>query len=328
MRNGIDCRGRKWEETSMSSRMKDASGQRFDRLVAMFPVVCKEKKQWLCKCDCGNELVVTYTSLKSGNTRSCGCLNKDALKDMWNEYRENNDPTGQTFGELTAVKFVRSDRGQSIYLFKCSCGKYVELPIKRVRYGNTSSCGHIWTDWNDSTKSDIIGQRFGKLVVKSYAGVDSHGATTFKCLCDCGNTTIVARYSLVDNRTHSCGCICSVGESNIQNILDGSHVRYKHQYCFTDLVSDAGGHLLYDFGILNDNMQVERLIEFDGEQHFKAVDIFGGEERFATQQKNDRLKNQYALSHNIPLVRIPYYKRDSMSIEDLFGNEYLVKEEV
>ena len=42
-------------------------------------------------------------------------------------------------------------------------------------------------------------------------------------------------------------------------------------------------------------------------------------------QKNDDLKNQYALSHNIPLVRIPYNKRDSMNLDDLLGSKYLIK---
>lgn len=41
--------------------------------------------------------------------------------------------------------------------------------------------------------------------------------------------------------------------------------------------------------------------------------------------KNDTLKNQYALSHNIPLVRIPYSKRDSMTLDDILGDSYLYK---
>lgn len=32
---------------------------------------------WLCKCDCGNEIIVIGSSLKSGNTESCGCLQKE-----------------------------------------------------------------------------------------------------------------------------------------------------------------------------------------------------------------------------------------------------------
>lgn len=325
MRKGIDCKGREWEEIEISGKMVDISGQRFEKLVALFPVVSRGKKQWMCQCDCGNELVVSYTLLHNENTKSCGCLRIERTIQYWDNRRKENDIIGQTFGELTAIEFVGMKNHDAIYRFRCSCGKCVDRPATSVKSGNTSSCGHLWTEWNDSTKSDIIGQRFGKLVVQSYVGIDKHGSTTFECLCDCGNTTILPRYSLVNNKTRSCGCIVSIGENNIKKILNDAKVKYKPQYCFADLLSEAGGYLLYDFAILSNNNEVERLIEFDGLQHTKAYEYFGGEEKFLIVQKNDSLKNQYALSHNIPLVRIPYDKRDSMNLNDLLGQKYLIK---
>ena len=80
-----------------------------------------------------------------------------------------------------------------------------------------------------------------------------------------------------------------------------------------------------DSPILFDNDIPYRIIEFDGEQHFRPIQSFGGLERFEKQKKNDFIKNQYALSHNIPLVRIPYDKRDSMNLDDLLGTKYLIK---
>lgn len=52
-------------------------GQRFGKLLVIEKT--KEKDNhgncyWKCKCDCGNEIVVTATSLNTGNTQSCGCL--------------------------------------------------------------------------------------------------------------------------------------------------------------------------------------------------------------------------------------------------------------
>ncbi len=63
----------------------DLTGQRFGRLwvVGLAPLPMPDsggtKQGWLCKCDCGNEVIVRARSLKSGDTRSCGCGVKDAL---------------------------------------------------------------------------------------------------------------------------------------------------------------------------------------------------------------------------------------------------------
>ena len=35
---------------------------------------------WLCKCDCGNEKIISGCSLKSNLTRSCGCLHSESSK--------------------------------------------------------------------------------------------------------------------------------------------------------------------------------------------------------------------------------------------------------
>ena len=35
-----------------------------------------------CKCDCGNEVSVLGSSLRSGNTKSCGCLRKITASNM------------------------------------------------------------------------------------------------------------------------------------------------------------------------------------------------------------------------------------------------------
>lgn len=60
--------------------MEDLSGRKFGRLTAIrhdgykeFPS-SKRKVVWLCECECGNTVRVMARALKSGNTKSCGCL--------------------------------------------------------------------------------------------------------------------------------------------------------------------------------------------------------------------------------------------------------------
>lgn len=54
---------------------KDLTGRQFGRLTVLkFVPNEKEGAYWLCKCDCGNEVVVLGSYLKNGHTKSCGCL--------------------------------------------------------------------------------------------------------------------------------------------------------------------------------------------------------------------------------------------------------------
>ncbi len=49
--------------------------QRFGRLLVIeFAYVKSSEAYWKCLCDCGNEKIVRRTNLRSGRTKSCGCL--------------------------------------------------------------------------------------------------------------------------------------------------------------------------------------------------------------------------------------------------------------
>lgn len=53
-------------------------------------------------------------------------------------------------------------------------------------------------------------------------------------------------------------------------------------------------------------------IEYDGEQHFKPIELFGGEKQFKIQVENDNIKNTFCKENNIKLIRIPYYELNSI----------------
>lgn len=58
-------------------RMIDLTGRRLGKLVSVTRVgSLRSHPAWLCKCDCGNEVIVVSTALMSGNTKSCGCSRK------------------------------------------------------------------------------------------------------------------------------------------------------------------------------------------------------------------------------------------------------------
>ena len=70
-------------EKNMSNYI-DLSGQKFGRLTVIERLLERRNHDyrsalWLCRCDCGNEVRTYAGYLKSGNTKSCGCLHKEAV---------------------------------------------------------------------------------------------------------------------------------------------------------------------------------------------------------------------------------------------------------
>ena len=61
----------------------DLAGQRFGRLLVLYE--CGRAKSgdvlWKCRCECGNECVVSSTNLKNQHTQSCGCLHRDRMRE-------------------------------------------------------------------------------------------------------------------------------------------------------------------------------------------------------------------------------------------------------
>lgn len=52
----------------------------------------------------------------------------------------------------------------------------------------------------------VLNKRYGRLIVKEFAGIDKFGKTLVRCLCDCGKITIINKSSLSRSLTRSCGC--------------------------------------------------------------------------------------------------------------------------
>jgi len=65
---------------------KDETGNKYGRLTVekLYKLAGYSGAVWLCKCDCGNEVAVLGTRLRSGNTRSCGCLREMHPEDRIN----------------------------------------------------------------------------------------------------------------------------------------------------------------------------------------------------------------------------------------------------
>lgn len=54
---------------------KDLTGQRFGKLVVLYPTEKRQSRSvvWHCICDCGNEADISSKNLTYGSSQSCGC---------------------------------------------------------------------------------------------------------------------------------------------------------------------------------------------------------------------------------------------------------------
>ena len=75
----------------------------------------------------------------------------------------------------------------------------------------------------------------------------------------------------------------------------------------------------FDFYLTDYNI----CIEYQGIQHYKPIEYFGGEETFKIQQEHDRRKKNYAQKHNINLLEIWYW--DFKNIETILNSWLLLQ---
>ena len=266
------------------------------------------KACWKCQCECGKIIIVEGCALRKGNTKSCGCRRLSA----------ETAEIGKQYGELTVISCAgRTSSKKILWNCQCSCGNITQVPTGALHSGATKTCGHHFGGKNIINE---IGNKYGLLIVLSRAEhpTTDHSTDAFwLCQCECGNQIVVSGSRLRSGNTKSCGCIKSIGEYNIIQLLKQNNIPYKTQVSFSDLIYKAP--LKYDFGIYDTNHQLIRLIEFDGPQHNNGNQWYTSEVGL-----RDQMKNIYAKTNNIPLIRIPYKLRDTVTLDDIYSNKYLI----
>ncbi len=99
-------------------------------------------------------------------------------------------------------------------------------------------------------------------------------------------------------------CSLSKGERKIMTYLDNLDIEYIYEFRINDCKDKIA--LPFDFYIPKYNL----CIEFDGEQHFRPIEYFGGQKSFENQKRRDYIKDMYCLDNKITLLRISYLEYD------------------
>lgn len=194
------------------------TGMKFGRLSVLRRADAPGRPQgvyWLCQCDCGKETVVFGKRLTRPNrpTPSCGCV-----------VNEKGDLAGKRVGKLVVVQRAEplDDSGDVFWLCQCDCGKAKVIRGQKLRKPSqpTRSCGCL--------REKLIrleGKVFGKLTVISLEGYRDKGRKKkplWRCLCECGQESVVLGGNLTKGNSTSCGCsrlLSLDGEGNRRAVI-------------------------------------------------------------------------------------------------------------
>ena len=192
------------------------------------------------------------------------------------------------------------------------CNKSYQSPINIHTRGH--KCPYCAGIKVDKGRTDLQ-TRFPE-IAKEYADdnelpADHISASTHKkvkWVCPKCNQTYQAS---PHHRTSKNGTECpfckkqSKGERLIKSILDEYNVEYKEQEWFEDLYGDKGRPLMFDFTLYRNHKWVGT-IEYQGQQHYKPVAIYGGEKSYEELIHRDLLKTQYCLERGVPILNVAY----------------------
>jgi hypothetical protein len=114
---------------------------------------------------------------------------------------------------------------------------------------------------------------------------------------------------------HGCpNCRNSKGENRILNFLKKNKIKFIKEKKYKDCKNK--NILPFDFYLPDYNM----CIEFDGIQHFQAIEKWGGLEKLKYIKTNDKIKTEYCKKNNINLLRVKYSEKN---IEEILKNNLL-----
>jgi len=158
------------------------------------------KRYWLCKCDCGQFATVVERALIAPNPkqRKQACTAACSRKP---------DLVGKKYGKLLVLRWLSHDEKGHLWECLCDCGKTVqklqnELLCNRSKKRPKSCNRHC------NKVNNLLGQRFGKLLITQHIHKPTKPSYCWIAVCDCGKTVEVNGHSLTTGEKKSCGCSC------------------------------------------------------------------------------------------------------------------------
>lgn len=164
-----------------TGKKSDLTGRRYGMLTVSGPTGQRENGYivWLCRCECGGEILLDTRCLQRGTVTDCGYITK--VKPG------QRDVSGRRFGQLTALEPTgETVRGSAVRCCRYDCGGEIHASLHQLTADCRKSCNCL----GHPARKAFIGKRFGRLVVTAYAK-KQNGMHRWRCRCDCGKETVV-----------------------------------------------------------------------------------------------------------------------------------------
>ena len=215
--------------------------------------------------------------------------------------RHYEDFTGQIINGLKIKKLDITSGGagkHKKWICECAlCHEDFLVQSNHIKDRKNPYCSKCST----TLREDLTGLKFNHLLVNKMLISKNNNRTLCSCTCDCGATNIIVQANHLKNgETQSCGCLKSSGEEQISLLLTKNNIKFERQKTFPNL--KYKNPLYCDFYLPEFNL----IIEFNGEQHYKPVELFGGQENLELIQLRDKIKKDYCLKNNIAFLTIKF----------------------
>ncbi len=141
---------------------------------------------------------------------------------------KKQDLTGKSFGFLTAIRpTTQKKNGYIIWECRCDCGRpgcprIVYSSSRSLKNRKNNDCGCKKRKY---TELDWVGKQFGKLTVLRHEKYIK-GQHYWRCLCSCGNETVVRQQYLSSGKARSCGCLAKDNLIDPDNQFKGTSIRH------------------------------------------------------------------------------------------------------
>lgn len=261
-------------------------------------------KKLLLLCECGEEFEVAFKHFKFSNQRQCKkCGYKNGTRKQSYSQEEFVNIVKERLGEDYAILGQYKNSKTKIKMFHKTCGREYEQMAGKIIQGQR--CSHCFA--NKKRALEEVQQEVKNICGNSIKAIGYNGSEEVILQCECGAKFTRPMTEIRKNKGAFCfSCKSSSGARLIEHFLKNNNIDYMREYKFEDCYYKKS--LPFDFYIPKYNT----LIEFDGEQHFRPLKHWGGEDKFKEIQLRDNIKNKYCLDNNIKLIRISYKQEDKI----------------